>query len=90
MGPIALEQLWFGPSNPVVVEQTQELIQPLATPPCPAETLAFSGSQHMAPDLLFYPVLNETEALAGVSNRKVIHPPSQYRVDQLNNSTHWL
>ena len=65
MGPIALEQLWFGPSNPVVVEQTQELIQPLATPPCPAETLAFSGSQHMAPDLLFYPVLNETEALAG-------------------------
>jgi hypothetical protein len=38
----------------------------------------------MAPNLLLHPVLNEAEALAGVSNRKVIHPAAQYRIDQLD------
>jgi hypothetical protein len=28
--------------------------------------------------------LNEAEALAGISNREVIHPAAQYRVDQLD------
>ena len=65
-------------------------MQPFPTPLCPAEALAFPGSHHMAPDLLFYPVFNEAEALTGVSNREIIHPSTQYRVDQLNNSTHWL
>ena len=44
----------------------------------------------MAPDLLFYPVPDEREALAGVSDRKVIHPTAQYRVDELYNPIHWL
>jgi len=44
----------------------------------------------MAPDLLFYPVPDEREALAGVSDRKVIHPTAQYRVDELYNPTQWL
>jgi hypothetical protein len=44
----------------------------------------------MAPDLLFYPVPDEREALAGVSDRKVIHPAAQYRVDELYNPIHWL
>src|SRR5208283_5932951 len=43
-------------------------------------------SQHMAPDLLFHPVLHEAEALAGMSRPEVIHPPAQHRVDQLDDS----
>jgi hypothetical protein len=31
----------------------------------------------MAPDLLFYPVFNEAEALTGVSNREIIHPSTR-------------
>jgi hypothetical protein len=44
-------------------------------PPCPvrpAEALGIPGTHHMAPDLFFYPVLNEREALAGVSDREVV------------------
>jgi site-specific DNA recombinase len=44
----------------------------------------------MAPDLLFYPVLDETEALAGMSNREVVHPTAQDRVNQLHDPIHWL
>jgi hypothetical protein len=38
----------------------------------------------MAPDLLFHPVFNEAEALAGVPHRKVGHPTAKHRIDQLN------
>ena len=55
------------PVDPVAVEQPQGCIQPLPTPPRPAEAPAIPGTHHMAPDLLFYPVLNERKALAGVS-----------------------
>jgi hypothetical protein len=34
----------------------------------------------LAPNLLFHPVLNEAEALAGVSYRKVVYPLTQHRV----------
>src|SRR5262249_53580251 len=44
----------------------------------------------MTPDLLFHPVLNEGEALTGVSNREVIHPASQHRVDQIDHPVHGL
>src|SRR4029077_1624427 len=57
---------------------------PLPTPPRPAEALALPSLHQMAPDLLLHPVLNEAEALAGISNREVIHPAAQYRVDQLD------
>ena len=72
------------PLNPVAVEQLQGVIQPLPTPPRPAEALALPSLHQMAPDLLLHPVLNEAEALAGISNREVIHPAAQYRVDQLD------
>lgn len=49
-----------------------------------------SGSQHMAPNLLFYPVLDEAEAGAGVTNRKVVDPAAQHRVDQLDHPIHRL
>src|SRR6516162_10551834 len=44
----------------------------------------------MAPDLLFYPVFDELEALARVSDREVVHPTAQYRVDQLYNPIYRL
>src|SRR4029453_18205388 len=44
----------------------------------------------MAPDLLFHPVLNEAEALAGVSDREVIYPTAQHRVDQIDHPIHGL
>jgi hypothetical protein len=38
----------------------------------------------MAPDLLFHPVFNEAEALAGISHRKVGYPTAKHRIDQIN------
>jgi len=45
----------------------------------------------MAPDLLFHPVLDEAEALTGVSDGEVIHPATQHRMEQLPGGacTHW-
>src|SRR5262245_58746945 len=60
-----------GPPNLVAVEQPQRFVQPLRTPPLPAEALSIPGPRHVAPDLLFHPVFNEAEALAGISHRKV-------------------
>jgi len=44
----------------------------------------------MAPYLLLYPVFNETEALTGMSYGEVIHPATQYRIDQLYDPIHRL
>jgi len=67
------------------------MLQPEAeAPPFPAEAFTLPGSHHMASDLLFYPVPDEREALAGVSDRKVTHPTAQYRVYQLYHPAHWL
>src|ERR1700692_4771476 len=70
--------------NPVAVEQPQGFVQPLPTPPLPAEALSVLSPPHMAPDLLFYPVLDEAETLAGMSNREVGHPTATDRVNQLH------
>ena len=42
------------------------------------------------PDLLFYPVFDEAEALAGVSDGEVVHPAAQHRIDQLDHPAHGL
>src|SRR3977135_379819 len=76
--------------NPVAVEQPQGFVHPPPTPPLPAEALSVLSPPHMAPDLLFYPVLDEAEALAGMSNREVVHPTAQDRVNQLHDPIHWL
>ena len=44
----------------------------------------------MAPDLLLYAVFDEAEALAGISDREVVHPTAQHRVDQLHDPADWL
>src|ERR1700730_9740812 len=72
------------PTNFVAVVQPQRFVQPLRTPPLPAEALSVPGTRHVAPDLLFHPVFNEAEALTGVSHRKVSHPTAKHWIDQLN------
>ena len=44
------------PPHLVAVVQPQRFVQPLRTPPLPAEALTVPGPRHMAPDLLFHPV----------------------------------
>src|SRR5262245_65442565 len=67
-------------ANPIAVEQLQGVVQPWPTPSRPAEALAFPGSQHMAPNLLLYPVLDEAEAGPGVTGREVVSQAAQPRV----------
>src|SRR5215467_3404984 len=78
------------PPNLVAIVQPQRFVQPLPTPPLPAEALAVPGPRHMAPDLLFHPVFNEAEARAGISHRKVSHPTAKHWIDQLNDPIHRL
>jgi hypothetical protein len=58
MGPIVPELLssLAKPLYSVVVKQTEFLVQPLSTPPLPAEALALAGFHQVSPDLLFHPV----------------------------------
>src|SRR5271165_2492077 len=63
-----------GSYNPIAPEEAQFVVHPLPTPPLPAEALTIPSALHMAPDLLFHPVFHEAEALAGMSDREVIHP----------------
>ena len=44
----------------------------------------------MAPNLLFHPLPNEGEALAGVSDGEIIHPTAQYRIDLLDHLLYGL
>src|SRR5271165_3492494 len=60
--------------NPIALEQAQFVIHPAPTPPLPAKALSVPSALHMAPDLLFHPVFHEAKALAGMSDRIVIHP----------------
>ena len=72
------------PADPVSVEQPQ-LYTAIAYSTASSRSPCDSGAHHMAPDLLFYPVLDEHEALACVCDRKVIaHPLS---IGSINCST---
>lgn len=51
------------PLDPVVVKQAQALIQPLPTPPLPAEALAVPCTHQMPSDLLFHPIFKVVEEL---------------------------
>ena len=63
-----------GSYNAIALEEAQFVVHPLPTPPLPIEALTIPSTLHMAPDLLFHPVFHEVEALAGMSDREVIHP----------------
>src|SRR6266446_5609543 len=71
-----------GVVDTVAIEQPHGLVQPLPTPPVPAEALSFAGSPQMAPRLLFHPVFDEAKAPARVPDRKVPNPSAQHRVNE--------
>ena len=71
-----------GSYNAIALEEAHFVVHPLPTPPLPIEALTIPSALHMAPDLLFHPVFHEVEALAGMSDRKVVHPTAQHRVDR--------
>src|ERR1035438_10054184 len=56
----------------------------------PAETFAFLATHQVPPNLLFHPVFDKREDLTGVPYRKVVHPPTQNGIDQLNHPPHGL
>src|SRR5262245_24338042 len=81
-------RLW--PTNPIAVEQLQVLVEPWPTPSRPAEAPTFLGSQHVAPNLLLHPVLDEAEACTGVTDREVVDPAAEHRGDQTEHPFHRL
>jgi hypothetical protein len=50
-----------GPRDSIVPEQTQVSVQPLPTPPLPAEALTLPGTHQVTPNLLFHPVAHIIE-----------------------------
>jgi len=62
--------------NPVLLKESQLLVEPLSTPPFPPETWPQPGAHQVPPNLLFHPVFDEREAPTGVSYREVVHPSS--------------
>src|SRR5215472_858772 len=79
-----------GSNNSILVEQPECVIEPLRTPPLPAESLAPSCSHQMPPNLLLHPELNVGKAPARVSYRKVVDPTSQNRIDQFDHPAYGL
>src|SRR5215475_15610564 len=83
MGPIPLGQLSVSvASHSIAVVQPESVVQPRPIPPLPAEALSFPSMRQMAPDLLLNPIFDVAEALTGVSNREVVHPTPEHRIDQ--------
>jgi hypothetical protein len=76
--------------HPIVVEQTECVVEPLRTPPLPAESFVLSGAHQVSPNLLLHPELNVGKALARVPHRKVVHPSPQNRIDEFNHSPYGL
>src|SRR5215472_808464 len=78
------------PANPVPIKQTEFVIEPLPTPPSPAEALPLPRPHHMPPNLLVYPVFDKREAPARMPHRKVVHPSPKNWIDQVDHPLHRL
>src|ERR1039458_2986789 len=76
--------------KPVIIVESQVLIEPLPTPPLPAETGSLPGTHQMAPNLLFYPVSDKRKAFTRIAYCKVVHPTAKDRIDLLDHSLHRL
>jgi len=92
MGPIRSGWLSAKGSacHPVVVEQPERVIEPLLTPPLPAESWTLPGSHQMSPKLLLHPELDIGKAPARVSYGKVVHPTPQNRIDKFDHPSYGL
>jgi hypothetical protein len=65
----------------VVIEESQSLVQPGATPPVPAKASTLPGPHHRAPDFPLNPVSNVGKTSAGPPDAEVVHPAAHDRVD---------
>src|SRR6202140_1093854 len=68
----------------VTMEESERSIQPRFAPPLPTETVTLARARQMVPNFLFDPVADVREAPARMTDRKVLHPAPQYRVDCRN------
>jgi hypothetical protein len=84
---------WFsadGSNHSILVEQPECVVEPLRTPPLPAESLAPSGAHQVPSNLLLHPELDVGKAPVRVSYRKVVHPTPQNRIDKFNHPPYGL
>jgi hypothetical protein len=79
-----------GSNNPVLVKQSECVIQPLRTPPLPAESFAPSGTHQMPPRLLLHPELNVGKAPSRVPYREVVNPTPQNRINKFDQPSYGL
>src|SRR5262249_32492285 len=78
------------PLYPVVLEQAQVRVQPLPTPPLPAEAPPLPCTHQMPSHLLFHPIFDVIQAPPGVPHHKVTDPARQDRVDQRDHAINGL
>src|SRR6266849_6529136 len=78
------------PHSMIITKQLKCAVQPFPTPPFPAHPSTSSGTHQMPPDLLLYPSLDHREASTRIADPKIVHPPSQDRIDPLNHYPHGL
>ena len=92
MRPIALGRLSTGleVAYTISVKQAKHAVEPLFTPSLPAESPAVSGTHHVTPDLLFYPVFDKRKTSTRMPYRKVVHPTAQDRIYQLDHPPYRL
>jgi hypothetical protein len=70
-----------------LLKQSQLLVKPFPTPPFPAQSSTLAGSRQVAPNLFLNPLADERETPAGMTYRKVVHPPTHDRIDLRDQST---
>ena len=70
--------------NPVVIIETEVLIEPHPTPPVPAKTPPVPRPHEMPPHFLLYPVLDIGEAYARIPYPELVNPAPELRIDQVD------
>src|SRR5262245_36765808 len=50
----------------------------------PAKALSLPGTHQVPPHLLLHPILDEAEAPTRIPDSKVVHPPTQNRIDEVH------
>jgi hypothetical protein len=77
--------------HPIVVKQTECVVEPLRTPPLASESFVLSGAHQVSPNLLLHPELNVGKSPARVPHRKVVYPPRRIGLmSSITLPTGWL
>jgi len=70
--------------NPVVIVETEVLVEPHPTPPVPTKTPPVPSPHEMPPHFLLYPVLDIGKARTRIPYPEVVDPATKNRIDQVN------